>query len=305
MQVVYISNRPNIFAETLQHVALFMPFIDKAIVCAPDSLVPQFQQLSPHLSLDVVPESSVLSSEEMTNIFSLDHQRRNYLLRNRLINSDKVDAQFIMSDDDARPLKPVTIETFITDGRYRRYFFYDLADWDNNQTEFDLGQISTHAVLDYENLEHLSYASHMPQIVDRELFIDSTRFFQLHAKQHPLCEWSSYFNYASNKYPEKFHPPEAFLTLCWPEHPQAWKYYIEPASSMFENYTPSLYQNKRVFASFKTAAESHAQLVQMNIKKIILWKNYSIYCLYPERTKGIAKYLRLRTWINKLRSQAV
>jgi hypothetical protein len=277
-----------------------MPFIDKAIVCVPDSLEDQFHQPISTLALEVITESSILSSEEIANLSNLDHQRRNFLLRSKLVNSNKVDSHFIMSDDDARPLKPVTIETFIKEGRYRRYFFYDLASWGNNQTEFDLGQISTYAVLDCENLEHLSYASHMPQIIDRKLFRESTTFFQFYSKQHPLCEWSTYFNYAANRHPEKFQPPEAFVTLCWPEHPLAWVYDIKPASCVFENYTPNLYRKKGVFKNLITSPESHSQTINTNIEKIILWKKQTIACLYPEQAKGLTKYFRLRTWINKL-----
>lgn len=300
MQVVYISNRPNIFAETLQFVSLFMPFVDKAIVCVPDAQKHQFLKIHTTLALEVVTESSVLTDKEAANFSNIDHQRRNYLLRSKLVQSSMIDAQFIMSDDDARPLKPISIETFIQNGRYRRYYFYDLASWDNNQTEFDAGQISTYAVLNFENLEHLSYASHMPQIIDRDLFNEASTFFHSHSTQQPLCEWSTYFNFAANKYPERFQPAEAFVTLCWPEHPLSWQYYVEPAGYSFENYTPLLYQNEGSFKNLSSVAKSHTNIVIINIEKIILWKKLTIRCLYPERTKGLAKYFRLRTWVNKL-----
>ncbi|MFT5612392.1 MAG: hypothetical protein ACI9LU_002902 [Polaribacter sp.] len=307
MQVVYLSNRPTIFAETLRHVALFMPFIKGIVVCVPETQKQGFQAIVSNIPIQVVVEGILLNNDEASNLSNLDHQRRNYLLRSRLIQSDKVDAEFIMSDDDSRPLKPITLDTFIKNDRYRRYFFYDLASWNNNQTDFDAGQIATCAVLDHENLEHLSYASHMPQVIDKELFIETQSFFSAHAMSYPLCEWSTYFNYAPSLSPERFHPPEAFKTLCWPEHPLAWKYYIKPANSMFENYTPSLYQNNEIFKDFTTTAESHSQIaeshsqiVQTNIEKIILWKRYTISCLHPEQAKGLAKYFRFRTWANKL-----
>lgn len=300
MQAVYISNRPNIFAETLQLVSLFMPFIDRVVVCVPDLQKHQFLTLSTTLSLEVVPESSLINGEEGADFNNMDHQSRNFLLRSRLIESGKVDAQFIMSDDDARPLKPITIDTFIKRGRYRRYYFYDLASWNNNQTEFDAGQISTYAILNHENLEHLSYASHMPQIIDRDLFNEAAAFFHPYSKLHPLCEWSSYFNYAANRHPDKFLPAEAFLTLCWPEHPLSWKHYLEPANYSFENHTPSLYQKQGVFKNLSSDVKDQANITRANIDKVILWKKYTILCLHPERSKGLAKYFRFRTWINKL-----
>jgi len=300
MQAVYISNRPTIFAETLHHVALFMPFIKAIVVCVPDKQKQVFQAIASSIPIQVVAEGAVLSDDEASGFSNLDHQRRNYLLRSRLIRSDKVDAQFIMSDDDARPLKPIALDTFIKDGRYRRYFFYDLALWNNNQTEFDAGQIATCAVLDYENLEHLSYASHMPQVIDRDLFNEVTTFFQSHSTRQPLCEWSTYFNFAANRYPERFLPAEAFVTLCWPEHPLSWRHFIEPASYSFENYTSSLYQSRGIFKNLGSDAKDRENTITVNVEKIILWKTYTIMCLHPERTKGLKKYLRFRTWINKL-----
>jgi len=299
MQAVYISNRPTIFAETLHHVALFMPFIKEIVVCVPDKQKQIFQAMASSIPIQVVAEGAVLSDDEASGFSNLDHQRRNYLLRSRLIRSDKVDAQFIMSDDDARPLKPIALDTFIKDGRYRRYFFYDLALWNNNQTEFDAGQIATCAVLDYENLEHLSYASHMPQVIDKALFIETQSFFSRHAENHPLCEWSTYFNYAPSISPEKFHQPEAFKTMCWPEHPLAWKLFVEPQSAVFENFTPALYGPARAFANCTSSNQDADGLAHVNINKVIAWRKYQLALRYPEQSSGLLKFLKLRTWINK------
>lgn len=300
MQIVYISNRPTVFAETLQHVALFMPFIERVVVCVPDKLEAVYRSTTSSFQIQVVPESSVLLKEEISSFSALDHQRRNYLLRGRLIRSDIVDSQFIMTDDDARPLKPISLDIFIKDGRHRRYFFYDLAVWSSNQTEFDAGQIATCAVLDYENLEHLSYASHMPQIVDKAMFVQTHDFFSRHAKSHPLCEWSTYFNYAPSISPEKFHQPEAFKTLCWPEHPLAWKLFVEPQSAVFENFTPLLYESSQVFTDFASNTQDIDALAQDNINKLISWKQYQLALRHPEQLPGLLKFLKLRTWINKI-----
>jgi hypothetical protein len=306
MQAVYISNRPTIFAETLQHIALFMPFIKAIVVCVPDKQIQAFQAITSTIPVQVVAEGAVLSDEEISSFSNLDHQRRNYLLRGRLVRSDKVDAQFIMSDDDARPLKPITLDTFIKDGRYRRYFFYDLASWDSNQTKFDAGQIATYAVLQHERLEHLSYASHMPQIIDKDLFIEAGEFFAEHQKNHPLCEWSTYFNYASEKHPQKFHQPEAYTTLCWPEHPLSWKLFVAPNDFSFENYTPSLYQNNNPFANVlvkrkeQGAEPKEQEMGTQNIQKIIAWREFVISQHHPDQSKSLLKFLSYKTWVNKL-----
>jgi hypothetical protein len=302
MQAVYISNRPTIFADTLHQVALFMPFIDEVVVCVPDNQKQAFQALSSIMPIKVIAESAVLSREEFINFNDIDHQRRNYLLRSRLVTSDTIDAQFIMSDDDARPLKKITKEAFIKNDRYRRYYFYDLALWNNNQTEFDAGQISTYAILDYENLEHLSYASHMPQIIDKNLFIEANGFFAEHQKHYPLCEWSTYFNFASEKHPQRFHQPEAYATLCWPEHPLAWNLFIAPNGFSFENYTPSLYQGNNRFANYLVKPKELEIRTQQNqnIQKIISWKEFIISQHHPEQSNSLLKFLSYKTWVNKL-----
>ena len=302
MQIVYISNRPTTFAETLRHVALFMEFIDEVLVCVPDHQQAEFESIQASQAISVLSESEILGNSELAELPNLDHQRRNYLLRTRLVRSESINDQFIMSDDDARPLKPITVETFIKNNLYRRYFFYDLAHWNNNQTEFDAGQIATYAVLNYENLPHLSYASHMPQVIDRSMFTEAADFFAGHQQNHPLCEWSTYFNFAASQHPEKFHDAEAYITLCWPEHPLSWKLYTSPNGFAFENHTQSLYTKDKVFADYTSGAKPLNRAVQKqdNIKKVVSWIKHSISQHYPEQSKSLRKFLSLRVWVNKL-----
>ncbi len=298
MQIVYISNRPERLLETLNHVALFMPFIDQAIACVPDAIANRLTNSA--IPLTIVTESTLLSNSESTTFQHLDHQRRNYLLRTRLIAQPEVDGCFIMSDDDARPLKTIRLERFMENQRYRNYFFYELAAWDNNQTEFDAGQISTYAVLQYCDLPQLSYASHMPQIIDKEIFLEAVGFFKEYAQNHPLCEWSTYFNYALKAYPDKFHAPQTFATLCWPEHPLAWRLMVQPENYLFENYTPSCYVDEKIFSRLENSAKNLQETQEISIKKIILWRQYAITCSHPEQSSGLLKYINPRTWINKL-----
>ena len=299
MQIVYISNRPKLLAETLGHVAMFMPFIDKAVVCVPDDLLEQFDASASAIPLQLITEKSILSQTELGLLAKLDHQGRNYLLRKKLVAQARIEAQFIMSDDDARPLKMIEPIRYLEDGCYHRYFFYDLPKWDNNQTEFDAGQISTGAVLQYNNFPQLSHASHMPQIIDRALFLEAAQFFKEYSLDFSLCEWSTYFNYAATKYPGRFHEPQIYKTLCWPEHPLAWKPYIQANEYLFENYTPSCYSANRPFEGLDPGVPVAEQIAKINIEKIIQWRRYSLACLHPEQSKSLLKYFNPRTWVNK------
>jgi len=305
MQIVYISNRPTIFAETLAHVAVFMPFIERALVCVPDNLIEEFESVEHAIPTQVMPESDVLDGATIKTLPTLDHQKRNYSLRTQLITNASIDEQFIMSDDDARPLKQIDLSYFIEDKKFHRYYFYDLADWNNNQTDFDRGQINTYAVLEHNNLPYLSYASHMPQIIDRELYLESITYFKEYTNNFALCEWSSYFNYAGKTHPQRFNDPQAFATLCWPEHPLAWEHSIKPSSFLFENYTPSLYQAKQAFSGLSNDNLSMDNLDQyasqlLNIQKVVEWRKHYIIQHHPEQAKSMLKYLNIRTWLNKL-----
>ena len=300
MQIVYISNRPEILLETLEHVALFMPFVDQAVVCAPDQLLERFKANASTIPLQTIAESSILSEAEVGQLSQLDHQRRNYLLRTRLAEHNIIDSQFIMSDDDARPLKLIELTRYFEGERYHRYFFYDLRNWNNNQTEFDAGQLSTCAVLEYLSLPQLSYASHMPQIIDRELFLEAAGFFKALFLEFSLCEWSTYFNYACSKHPERFHKTCSYMTLCWPEHTLAWKQYVQPNEYLFENYTPTCYAANRPFDGLQTGRATREQITKISIEKIIQWRRFSIACSHPEQSKSLLKYFNPRTWVNKV-----
>ncbi len=300
MQIVYISNRPAVFTETIQHIALFLPFLEQAVVCVPDHLEAAFKLIDAPMTLLVVPESEILLPKEKNCLSQLHHQRRNYLLRVRLAAHDLVESRFVMSDDDARPLKPMGPDVFFEAGRYRRYYFYDLAAWSSNQTEFDAGQIATHAVLDHAGFEHLSYASHMPQMIDKTIFLEAATFFTANYEGHALCEWSTYFNFAVNRYPEQFYDAEPYLTLCWPEHPLAWRLYVRPSQYCFENFTPSLYRRAQVFDHMSAQDISAEALEPLNVSKLIRWRKHTIGLMHPERALGWRKYLNPRTWVGKL-----
>lgn len=308
MQIVYISKRPKQCFQTIERVMQLMEFVSDVVVCVPDQQLNEFEadkaKLEPRIPIRIFGQNKVLTNAERSTLDTLDHQQKNYLLRTRLARLNEIDAQFIMSDDDARPLKKIDRTLFLEDEKYHHYYFHDLARWKHNRTDFDRGQLNTHAVLNQTDLPHLSYASHMPQIIDKDLFVESARFFKDFALQHSLCEWSCYFNYAYSHYPEKFHLPSTYLTLCWPEHPLAWKPGVEATQLYFENFTPSLYQQGGIFHQL-SEPNNHSripeeQLARNNVQKVILWKSYVIDLRHPEQTRGLRKYLKWRTWVNKL-----
>ncbi len=247
MQLVYISNRPEILSQTLVHVSRHMEFIDSIMIVCPAVYRTSFN-VPDRLSVLIVPEEKLLPATAQTTFAKLDHTSKNYLLRTAMLELQDLDPEFIMSDDDSRPLRTVCLADFKADEKYQGYFFFDLALWNYCRTDFDRGQRVTNVLLQYHGMEHLSYASHMPQIINRDIFREAASFFHEPAKKYPLCEWSIYFNFGRQQYPDRFLPPRPFRTLCWPSHPGTWPYYVRPEAVLFENYYPELYEKNGIFA---------------------------------------------------------
>jgi hypothetical protein len=244
MQIVYLSNRPKILNDTLNQVNLFMPFIKSVLIICPKKLSSEFR--APDLiSLSFIHEEELYI--ELGYKSKNDHQSINYALRSMAIKHDLIEESFIMSDDDARPIRPISIELFQSNNKHANYFFYDLEDWHYHMTEFDKGQQNTLALLKYYGLPTLAYAAHMPQIIHKKIYIEAYDTFKEYSKENAICEWTSYFNYGINKYPDRFLDTTKYMTLCWPKLPGNWPLYVRPDHFNFENYYPDLYENGSVF----------------------------------------------------------
>ena len=266
MQIVYISNRPDILNDTLKQVEKFMPFVDSAVVLCPVACKGQISVLET-IPVEILFEEDLLH-DAIQNISVLDHQTRNYLLRAKLIETEYVHDEFIMSDDDNRPIADVTLQDYKLNGKYRNYYFYDLEKWKYRLTDFDHGQRVTGILLRYLGLPHLSYASHMPQLINKEIFRESAVFFEKYAGKYPLCEWSTYFNYAHGYHSSEFSEPEAFRTLCWPDFPGTWPYYVRPGHFLFENYHPEMYEPGALFEGL-SACPDKAETDLVTLEKLI------------------------------------
>lgn len=254
------------------------------------------------ISVALISEEELLSESELKSLPALDHQRRNYLLRKRLVGHACESEHFVMSDDDARPLKHIAESYYLESGAYHSFYFHNLLNWQHYETDFDLGQIATGSLLQVKTYPTLSFACHMPQIVNTALFNSAAKEFAEASREMPLCEWSTYFNYAQTHSPELFHTPKAYETLCWPEQPTAWSPEIEPTSFSFENFTPGLYASNSAFANYDPSSTQVLDSLGL-AKKIADWRTHTLRERFPEQRKGISKYFNRRTWTNKLLSR--
>lgn len=279
MQIVYISNRPAQLIETIAHVEGFMPFIAEGVVIGPECQRVYYGKIQSRIDFTFIAEEEILGGR-YGGFQQLDHQKKNFLLRTEMARHHAIKSEFIMSDDDARPLKTITQQFFKQDQRYHSYYFYDLADWCYGFNAFDVGQQNTCQILKYHELPHLSYASHMPQIINQDIFLEMARELAAISQSHAVCEWSSYFNYAQSRYPEMFHEPRPFQTLCWPENPTSWPLYVKPDTYSFENFSPHLYTNAFPFSDFKTVFNNSGQ-TEDNLHKILCWYQYELKSQNP------------------------
>ncbi len=294
-QIVYISARPGVLRDTMQHVRHFMPFVDEVVLVCPASQANRFTVPS-SFRLTIVTDEDLLQ-EQTANIAGWDHQTRNYRLRTALPQIPEVADQFIMSDDDSRPLKPVASEFFLSDGRYHSYYFYDLTLWPSTRTEFDRGQNNTGQVLDYYGYSRYSFASHMPQIIDKAILAEAAQRFREPIKRYALCEWSIYFNFAHRHYPGRFHPPQPFQTLCWPKYPVSWPLVVRPGCYLFENFYPELYESGNLFDGVPQIPSPN-EMEQINLEKIIRWHRLGVNRL-ESLPNPCDPWLR-RSWLHRL-----
>jgi hypothetical protein len=109
MQIVYLSARPGVLAQTLPFVAKHLPFVDRGLVITPAHLAGDMAALG----LEVVTDEELLGGRHLT-----DHQRRNYALRAALGSCDLVADLFLSTDDDSRPLVSLPESTFLRDRAY-------------------------------------------------------------------------------------------------------------------------------------------------------------------------------------------
>jgi hypothetical protein len=287
-QIAYLSNRPEVLAETLGHVRHFMPWLRQAVVLSPASSHEALRRAvgdadGPELVL--VDEDELLTAAERRSLAS-DHSVRNTFLRGVLLSRGPLDDVFLQSDDDYRPLKPVDPALFVEDGKLISYAFYDLALWRRDSSPFDRVQQASYVLLSYLGAGHLCYASHMPQVLDKELCLEAFSVADRLTGGTDFCEWSFPLNYARLMAPERFAEPRTFRTMCWPRFPHEWPYWQRPADLTFENFYPELYAPGALFGGISTALDAAAPERQA-LEKIARWHAFDIAAGQLRFPKGI------------------
>lgn len=253
LQFIFISIELDSLLGTIKATDEYIDFVKEYIIITAPNLVKKAQKIPSKHKITVIDETKILG--QYANGFAQrDHVSKNWLLRTSLLNVPVLDDEFIMLDDDNRPLKPLSIDMFIdSQGRYKSYYFFNLLEWNHKATEYDVGQQNMKQILSDENYELLSYSSHAPQIINKQIFKEVVgKFFEIGLKT-PIDEWSIYFNYANSRYPYLYNK-NIFRTLNWPENPFHWEHIYQPQDVAFENYYKGAY-GTGLFNEKNSAAE--------------------------------------------------
>lgn len=275
MQLVVLSARPAMLAGTLKHVRAHLPFIDRVLVVTPARM----QSEVAGLGVDVSTDEQLLDGPAPA-----DHSHRNYVLRAALAACDAVEDVFLSADDDNRPLVDLPETTFVRAGRYRRYSFGHLDDWDLRATSYDACLLASRQVLALHGFPRVAYASHMPQVVDKALLAEVVALLAPAAARHALDEWATYFNVAGALHPERFEEPEPYVTLGWPDDTATWQPMRDPGALLFENCFLEHYALGAVFEGIDPDDTSYDAAVD----KVVRWRTYELEVLAGERPAALA-----------------
>ena len=300
-QLVLLTARFEDAQTLLPYIDRFMPFIDRVLLLCPDALAARRDELDGgRLNLSFLCDSQILAGEPLPE----DHAKRNFFLRCLAMRSDLLEDVFIMSDDDYRPMTTIEKEVFVDEHSYKGYYSYDLRKWlgaSHKFTSFDVATFAEREFLEEHDYPTRQYASHMPQIIEKSIFLEMLDEHKgIETKGY--LDWDVYFNYLQAKYPSLLEV-RPYVAMCWPGSAADWPIYVKPPRYLFENHYPQLYVQKRIFADIPDVLDEHYEencrrkialyderLVQFR-KWALAYKDYED--LYEKRT-GLRPFFKVR-----------
>lgn len=275
-QIVILSARVDMLLQTFPYIEHYMEFIKEVIVCCPDKCEQVLkEQYKGHLKLTVLTDSEILNGADLPK----DHTTRNMYLRCLAMKNPKIDNVFIMSDDDYRPLRKIELNDYFDEGKYIAYYCFNLKEWTGTAwepTSFDAGMKRTAEFLEKNHYPCRHYASHMPQIIDKRIFLEMLNTHPGMEKQG-YCEWCTYFNYLQNNYSScvKVLP---YKSMCWPGNPTDWKMQMVPEEFMYENFYEESYQTNGIFEGLTFEfCEDDEKVAAEKIKRFKARQNKYLY----------------------------
>ncbi len=266
-QIVVLTARNDDLLATMPFIDRFMPFIEEMVICCPDKNVDEIKErYKGRLNLKFLTDSVVLAGTSLPE----DHSTRNFYLRCLIMKNPVIDDVFIMTDDDYRPLRTLTQQDFIADGKYKAFYCYDLNKWQGTYgtpTSFDNCMRKSREFLLAHDYPAMMYSSHQMQAIDKRIFNQMIDRYPEITTQG-VCEWCTYFNYGVHHYPDMFEPVP-YVSMGWPGARSDWDIYVQPKEFLFENFYSILYKKGMVFEGMPE--NYHENMEAENIKKVMLY----------------------------------
>jgi len=266
-QAVILTARNQDLLMTLPYIEHGMPFITELLICCPGKNVKELKETyQGRITLKFLTDQELLKGDPLP----ADHTRRNFFLRCRMVESPFVDDVFVMTDDDYRPLKVLSQEHFIREGRYLAYYCYDLKEWQEtygDPTSFDTSMQRSKEFLSSHQYPTMMYSSHQMQVIDKKIFHQLLEEYP-DLEGQGLCDWSIYFNYGIHHYPDLFQPLP-YVSMGWPGSNSDWDLYVQPKEFLFENYYSSFYETGGIFEGFSKSY--YDRIEEENMQKVVLY----------------------------------
>ena len=300
-QLVLLTARFEDAQSLLPYIDRFMPFIDRVLLLCPDALAKRIGELDGgRLRLSFLSDSQVLAGKPLPE----DHAKRNFFLRCLAMKSDLVEDVFIMSDDDYRPMTTIGKDVFVDEKSYKGYYSYDLRKWlgaSHKFTSFDAAVFAEREFLEENDYPTRQYASHMPQIIEKSIFLellDEHRGIETKG----YLDWDVYFNYLQAKYPSLLEV-RPHVALCWPGAASEWPIDVKQPYYLFENHYPQLYADKRIFADIPDVLDEHYEencrrKIELYDAQLVQYRNWALaYKAYEdlyEKRIGLRPFFKVR-----------
>jgi hypothetical protein len=266
-QIVFLSARPAPILATLPYIEEFMPFIKELVVCCPEYMAEYMHEnYKGRLKLTTVTDDELLAGHQLPP----DHSTRNFFLRCLAMGLEQIDDEFIMCDDDYRPLKPITEEVFYKDGKYRGYYFSDISQWHYMIPRFysyDYCHFRTLKFLKNNGYPTYQYSSHQPQVINKIWYKELLeRYPEISRKGYD--EWSTYFNYCSAEHSESYEAVP-YVTLSWPNIGGESKG-VEQSEYLFENFYATNYTIGKPFNGLTKIFSNPQTVLEDNERKKLI-----------------------------------
>ena len=270
-QIVFLSARPAPLLATLPYVEAFMPFLKELVVCCPERMAEYLQKhYQGRLQLTTITDDELLAGKELPS----DHATRNFFLRCLAMELPELDNEFIMSDDDYRPLQEISEEVFYREGKYCGYYFSDISQWKYHITQlfsYDYSQFRTLDFLKANGYPTLLYSSHQPQLINKVWYQEMLQKFP-DIRTRGYDEWSTYFNYCAVEHSEQYQALP-YVTLSWPPVGGENKGIVQP-EYLFENCYADNYKSSRPFAGLSRSFTNQQQVLEESAQKKLVALKY-------------------------------